>query len=191
MSVKPRKSHFQIINQAVSLYEVNDTERRLISFLNANGAAMTWTHKDAGTTLVEGLALEMDLTALGVRRAIKSLRDKGWVRLFTDLHVHPVIQLNAQALVVEAVRLQQMREYRRWIGPYLWAQVLACRTDDERQDDSSTMVMLLDLYQQAVDLAPGDVSAYVLKGGLKRRMAFTANRLIKDRQAHSEVPLQT
>lgn len=191
------KTHYQLINQALCLFEVNDTERRLISFLNANGAGMVWTHKDAGTTLIEGLALELDLSVLGTRRAVKSLRDRGWAEVSWNSHGNPLIALIPKTLVHEAVRLQEVREYRRWIGGRYWAALMACRTPDERTIEG-TREMLVDLYQQAADLPLTKIKldtktltmeatrvwvpARVLKGGTKARMAYVARELIRARQ---------
>src|SRR4029077_4159910 len=149
-----RKTDYQMINQALSLFDVNDTERRLISFLNANGKDMAWVHREKATTLIEGLALELGHSEVMIKRAIASLKKRGWVNLATDHHGNPGIQLERAEVVREAALLQQIRQYRRWVGTRHWGTLMHWLTPEEKASSADLSQFLWDLYQRAADLTP-------------------------------------
>ncbi len=102
--------------RAVAMLDIPEPERRLITFLAAQGRNGQWSFYNGGENMPKALAIEMAWTEQMVRRTIASLKRRKWMSVHVDERGKHVIYLNATigAVADRALARQTVRRSMGW-----------------------------------------------------------------------------
>lgn len=111
----------QLAAKGLSLLEMTERERRMVSFLIEHGYRMTW--KNTADNWNEVLAFYMGWNEISVCKALSALQRRGWIDgRYLDPHGQHWVQLN-QAYLHACTRAIQTKQVRTHLGIVGWTRM--------------------------------------------------------------------
>lgn len=141
------ETRLQIAAKGVSLVEMNDRERRMVSYLIEHGYRLGWRNNSAN--FFEMLAFQMGWNRPSVSKALTMLEDRGWLEAGTDSKGSRFVSLTEQ-FVDECEAAIKRRTVRIAFGIRGWAWLQPSEAEvDAVLDKAASMTAGGKLHQRA------------------------------------------